>query len=313
MTWTANPGGGQIDSSNGIPNADIETDIYGTAAATVDLGNQFGDQYFTGNLGTYSWEFDLLAQLFPVINPNGVVNGASFQNSPIAPGSYITIEGQNLARVTANYVTANLPLAIAATSVSFDVPLAGISVPGHISYISPTQINVQVPWEVEGNSQAQMKVITTDIASQLYTLPLAAYGPAAFEYTGGDGQLYAAALDTSSQLITTAHPAQRGQYISLYANGLGPVNNQPASGATSPASPLAQAVSPGDISVTIGGLPAIVAFVGLAPNYVGLYQLNLVVPTDVPSGVQPLVITGNGVVSKTTLLARATSSCNSPT
>jgi len=304
VTWLAEPNGGRIDSSSGgIPNADIETDLYGNAAATVDLGNQFGDQFFTSTISTYSWEFDLLAALFPVINPNGVVNGASFQNSAVAPGSYITIEGQNLAHVTANYVTSNLPLAIAATSVSFDVPSAGISVPGHISYVSPTQINVQVPWEVQGNSQVQMKVITTNVASQLYTLPLAAYGPAVFEYTGADGQLYAAALDTNSQLITTAHPAQRGQYISLYANGLGPVTNQPASGATSPESPLAQAVTPGVISVTIGGLPAQVTFVGLAPDYVGLYQLNLVVPADTTSGVQPLVITGNGVVAKTSLLA----------
>ena len=304
VTWTVDQAAGQIDiGSNGIPNADVETDIYGTASAVVDLGNQFGDQYFTGNLGTWSWEFDLYASQFPVINSNGVVNGASFQNSPAAPGSYITIEGQNLAHVTANYVTANLPLAIAATSVSFDVPSAGISVPGHLSYVSPTQINVQVPWEVQGNSQAQMKVITTNIASLLYTLPLADYGPAAFEYTGTDGRLYAAALDANSRLITTANPAQRGQYISLYANGLGPVTNQPASGATSPASPLAQAATPGAISVTIGGQPAVVAFAGLAPNYVGLYQLNLVVPTESASGVQPLVITGNGVVAKTTLLA----------
>ena len=304
VTWTVNAGGGQLNlGANGIPNADVETDIYGTAAATVNFGSQYGDQIFTGNLGNYSWEFDLFASQFPVISTNGVVNGASFQNSPAAPGSYITIEGQNLAHVTANYVTANLPLAIAATSVSFDVPAAGISVPGHISYISPTQINVQVPWEVQGNSQAQMKVITANIASQIYNLPLASYGPAVFEYTGADGMLYAAALDTSSRLITTAHPAQRGQYISLYANGLGPVTNQPASGATSPESPLAQAVSLEAISVTIGGIPATVAFVGLAPDYVGLYQLNVVVPTDSASGVQPLVITGNSVVAKTTLLA----------
>ena len=304
VTWTVNQGSGQIDrGSSGIPNADVESDIYGTAAATVDLGNQYGDQYFTANFSTYAWEFDLFASQFPVISTSGVVNGASSQNSPAAPGSYITIFGQNLAYVTANYVTTNLPLAMATTSVSIDEPSAGISVPGHISYISPAQINVQVPWELQGHSQAQMKVITNNIASLLYTLPLADYGPAAFEYTGADGRLYAAALNAGSQLITTANPAQRGQYISLYANGLGPVTNQPASGATSPASPLAQSAAPGAIRVTIGGQPAIVAFAGLAPDYVGLYQLNLVVPTDSASGVQPLVITCNGVVAKSTLLA----------
>ena len=126
-----------------------------------------------------------------------------------------------------------------------------------------------------------MKVITAGIASQLYTLPLAEYGPAVFEYTGSDGQLYAAALDASSQLITTANPAQRGQYISLYANGLGPV---PISRPAEPPVRLLRwpkSASPGDITVTIGGSPGHRCFCGLAPNYVGLYQLNLVVPTDV--------------------------------
>jgi uncharacterized protein (TIGR03437 family) len=149
-----------------------------------------------------------------------------------------------------------------------------------------------------------MKVITANIASLLYPLQLADYGPAAFEYTGSDGRLYAAALDGNSQLITTTNPAQRSQYISIYANGLGPVGNQPASGATSPGGDaLAQAVNPTAISVTIGDRPAQVSFAGLAPGYVALYQLNVVIPSDAPSGVQPLVITGNGLVSKTSLLA----------
>ncbi|HEY3836797.1 MAG TPA: S8 family serine peptidase [Bryobacteraceae bacterium] len=301
VTWTVNQGGGQLDSTNGIPNADVETDIYGSFAATVDLGNQVGDQIFTGNVSGTSWEFDLYALLYPAIAPNGIVNGASFQATPAAPGSYITISGQNLAHVTANYITTNLPVAIAATSVSFDAP--GVSVPGHISYISPGQVNVQVPWELQGQSSAQVKVVSSNLASVLSTLPMAAYGPAAFEYTGSDGQLYAAALDTSGQLITNTHPAQRGQYISLYANGLGQVTNQPASGAPSPEQPLAQSNPLSAISVTIGGRTAQISFAGLAPDYVGLYQLNLVVPTDSPSGVQPMVITGNGVVAKTTQLA----------
>jgi uncharacterized protein (TIGR03437 family) len=148
-----------------------------------------------------------------------------------------------------------------------------------------------------------MKVIMTNIASQLYTVQLASYGPAAFEYAGADGSLYAAALDVNGQLITTSHPAKAGQYISVYMNGMGPVTNRPASGAISPGNPLAQSSDPGAISATLGGRPVQVAFSGLAPGYVALYQLNLVVPTDISPGVLPLVITGNGVASKTTLLA----------
>ncbi len=305
VNWVVGSGGGQIDRVvSGIPNADVETDIYGAVAATVDFGNQVGDQVFTADLAGISWEFDLYASAFPVIAPNGIVNGASFQATPIAPGSYITINGQNLSNTTANYITTNLPLAIAATSVSFDVQSAGISVPGHVSFVSPNQVNVQVPWELQGQASAQVKVINSNIASVLKTLPLAGYGPAAFEYTGTDGQLYAAALDANGKLITTANPARQGQYISIYANGLGPVTNQSASGATSPESPqLAQSTNQAAVTVTIGGKPALVSFCGLAPDYVALYQLNVVVPTDSATGIQPLVITGNGIGSKVSMLA----------
>jgi len=188
VNWVS-VGGGRLDrGSNGIPNADVQTDIYGTVSALVDFGDQTGDQSFTADLNGIDWTFQLFASTYPVITPGGVINGASFQPTPAAPGSYISITGQDLAHVTANSVTTNLPLAIAATSVSFDVPSAGISVPGHLSYISPTQVNVQIPWELQGQSTAQMKVITANIASQLYSLPLADYGPAAFEYTGSDGR-----------------------------------------------------------------------------------------------------------------------------
>jgi uncharacterized protein (TIGR03437 family) len=223
--------------------------------------------------------------------------------TPVAPGSYITINGQNLANVPASYITTNLPLAIAASSVSFDVPSAGISVPGHVSFVGPNQINVQVPWELHGQTSAQVKVINAGIASLIATLPLSDYAPAAFEYTGTDGKLYAAAVDGSGQLITTANPARRGQYVSIFANGLGPVTNQPASGAISPGPPLAQATDQAAITVTIGGEPALVSFAGLAPNYVALYQLNVLIPSDIAIGIQPLVITGNGVGGKTTTIA----------
>jgi uncharacterized protein (TIGR03437 family) len=304
VTWTAAPGGGSIDvGSNGIPNADVQTDTYGAAAALVDLGNTVGPQVFTGSLGSIGWTFNLWTSTFPVINANGVVNGASFQASPVAPGSYITINGQNLAPVASGYVTVNLPPAIAATSVSFDIPSAGISVPGHLSYISGNQINVQVPWELKGQTSAQIKVTSAGISSALYSLTLSDYGPGIFEYAGSDGKLYAAAVDTNSQLITTSSPAQRGTYISIFANGMGPVTNQPASGSISPLSPLAQSVSPSSIGVTIGGKAAQVGFSGLAPYYVGLYQLNVLVPADSASGVQPVVITGNGVASKASQIA----------
>jgi uncharacterized protein (TIGR03437 family) len=67
-----------------------------------------------------------------------------------------------------------------------------------------------------------------------------------------------------------------------------------------PAQPLARTrVLP---NVTIGGRQADVVFSGLAPGNVGLYQLNVVVPADAPAGIQPVVISANGITSKTTNL-----------
>src|SRR6185437_920016 len=90
VNWTVNKGGAFHVGSNGIPNVDVQTDHFGTAGALVDFGTDVGDQIFTADMGGISWEFDLFAASYPVIASNGVVNGASFQPGPVAPGSYIT-------------------------------------------------------------------------------------------------------------------------------------------------------------------------------------------------------------------------------
>ncbi|MDQ6700033.1 MAG: S8 family serine peptidase [Acidobacteriota bacterium] len=298
VTFRATSGGGQIDAQRG---ADTRTDIYGIAAGFVILGSQPGDQVFTATAGSLTQDFILTAKTPATIASNGVVNAASFQvGRGLAPGSYITINGVNLSPTSRSFVTPYLPISLLGVSVSFDVPSAGISVPGRISYASDTQINVQIPWELRGQSSASMKVTIDGISSALYTVPLSDYSPALFEFTdAGSGQLIAAAVQ-GPQIITSARPAQRGQVVSLYANGLGPVNNQPASGEPSPAQPLADSrVLP---TVTIGGRQAPVSFSGLAPGFVGLYQLNVTVPADASAGLQPVVVTVNGIDSKTSNL-----------
>jgi len=134
-----------------------------------------------------------------------------------------------------------------------------------------------------------------------YTVPINDYSPSFFEYTeASTGRVLAAALDLNYVLAGTNHPITRGTFVQLYVNGLGPVNNQPASGEPSPSQPLATTkVRP---IVTIGGQPATVDFSGLIPPYIGLYQVNVKVPTNIDAGIQPLVITQNGVPSKTSLL-----------
>ncbi len=285
----------------GVPNLDVRfqeirggtvlsaervTNRYGIAKAAAVLGAQPGQQEFRGLAGGLSVTFLGFARNRPTIAANGVVNAASFAaERPVAPGSYISIFGTGLSNVSRAASTATLPISLAGTNVSFDAP--GVSVPGNLWYVSPQQVNVQVPWELAGKDSALVKVNIRGVSGQLATVRLAAYSPAVFEYTEGGTRL-AVAQDSNYQLITPQNPASPNDVIIVYCNGLGPVNDPPASGEPSPFEPLAR--TPGIPAVTIGGRSADVTFSGLTPGSVGLYQVNVKVPDNVPAGTHPLIV-----------------------
>jgi uncharacterized protein (TIGR03437 family) len=96
-------------------------------------------------------------------------------------------------------------------------------------------------------------------------------------------------------IVTSTNPAKRGDVLELFANGLGPVVNPQSSG--DPASSTVLSKTTTDCTVTIGGVSAKVDFCGMAPGYVGLYQINATVPSNAPTGSQPVVISVGGVSS----------------
>jgi uncharacterized protein (TIGR03437 family) len=124
--------------------------------------------------------------------------------------------------------------------------------------------------------------------------------PAAFAANGsGNGQ--ADAVTQDGRLVSPAGPALRGEFVMLYVTGLGAVANQPPTGsAASDASSPTLAIP----SVTISGSPALVSFAGLAPGYVGVYQLNVLIPEAVlPGSNVALNLSINGVAAKQMTLA----------
>jgi uncharacterized protein (TIGR03437 family) len=134
------------------------------------------------------------------------------------------------------------------------------------------------------------------------------FAPALFTTNeGGTGQASTLVAGTASlaapqDAFPGSRPARIGEYISIYATGLGDVSNRPAPGAASPASPLATTLT--TPTVTVGGVPATVSFSGLAPGYVGLYQINVQVPSGAPTGPNvPIVLTIGGVPSNTATIA----------
>ena len=299
ITWSGTQGGGSVSSDPNLTDSSTEQSpgAPGLGFATATCGTTPGAQEFVATVGGLQVVFDGTARLNPTIKANGAVNAASLQvGRGVTPGSYITLSGTGLSDSTDSYITPYLPLAVDSVSVSFDIPAAGISLPGAISYVSPGQINLQVPWELQGQSSALIKVTVEDSQGPVYTLPLASYSPAFFNYVeNGTKDTLLMALDTSGNMIGSSHPATRGQTVQLFANGLGPVNNQPADGQPTPASP--QATTTSTPTVTIGGKAAPVQFSGLAPNMIGVYQVTVQVPSGISPGLQPAVVTINGVAS----------------
>ncbi len=150
--------------------------------------------------------FDGTVQLAPAIKAGGVVNAASnVVTRGLAPGSYISIYGTALSPAFRQFTTGYLPLSLAGVSVSFDVPDRNLSLPGRIHFVSDGQINVQIPWELQGLASVQMKVSIGLLQSALYNVPLFNYSPGLFEYSD-NGRLSVAALDEGYRLIGSGNP-----------------------------------------------------------------------------------------------------------
>ena len=274
---------------------DTAPDRLGDAGINFNVGSTAGEIVFTGHVGSFSVPFDGYSRPYPAISANGVVNAASGQiDQGLAAGSYIAIYGSALSDALQVESTASLPVSLSQVSVSFDG--GGLSLPGHLHFASPGQVNVQIPWEFQGQSSVQMKVTTGGLQSAVYTLPLAPTSPGIFEIAG-----VAAAEDANFAVIGPNHPAVRGQTIAIFVNGLGPVSNTPGSGDPSGSGPtLSQ--TPVLASVTIGGANAQVGFSGLTPGVVGLYQVNVTVPAGIAVGNQQVVVTMGGVSSKVSVI-----------
>lgn len=284
-----------VAGGGSIPFQQSSTDSYGIAFATVVLGPNPGANTYQGVAGGLTATFNMTARPQPVIPAGGVVDAASFKpGAAVAPGSYVAIFGTALSAVTQVVATPNLPVALNNVSVGFTA--GSTNAPGHLHFVTPGQVNVQVPWELAGQTSAQMKVAVQDSSGNLYTLPLAAYSPGMFPITLA-GAPYAAALDENFAIIGPSNPAKQGRNIQLYCNGLGPVSNQPASGDPALGEPFLSRTSTTPV-VTIGGQNASVLFSGLTPTTVGLYQINVTVPA-VGAGVQSVTISIGGVTSKT--------------
>jgi uncharacterized protein (TIGR03437 family) len=287
--WVANRGGNTVTELRASDGFVLGTFAVGTGPCGIVFDGS--------NMWVSNHDSNTVTRLSPppLINSGGVVNAASYVG-PVVPGSIAAAFGNFLLSSPSGAVGTPLPTDLSDLFLQFG---NGIRAP--LFYASGGQVNLQVPWEIT-QTQTTLTASVSGQTSAPQTLNLAPFAPAIFSINAqGTGQ--GAILDTSYHLVDASNPTVPGStYIQIYCTGLGQVTNQPQSGFPAPSSPLAE--TPTTPTVTIGNVAAQGLFSGLAPGFVGLYQVNALVPVGVPSGDSvPVSITIGGVTSNTVTIA----------
>ena len=218
-----------------------------------------------------------------------VVNAASYQ-AAVAPGSMVSIFGTGLANGTESATGSPIATTLQNVVISFN------GTPAPLYYVSPKQINAQVPYGLAaGAATMQVTISGSTVSTQEVTISAAAPGIFTTNQTGaGSGSILSS---NNYQVVSQSAPTHVGAYISIYCTGLGAVNGAIVEGNPAPNPALNTVIVP---QVSVGGISATVTFSGLAPGFAGLYQVNVQVPVGVTAGIAvPVVLTSNGLSSNT--------------
>jgi uncharacterized protein (TIGR03437 family) len=210
----------------------------------------------------------------PSVSAGGITPIDSAANT-IQPGSWISVYGSNFA-LTSTVWNGNFPTSLGSVSVTIN------SKPAYLWYVSPGQLNVQAP--DDSATGTVPVVVTTPFGTATSTVTLAPYAPS---FSLFSGKYPAAIVGTSGPGNSGAgydyigpvgafgfpsRPVAAGETIILFGVGFGPTNPTVKAGqAYSGAAPCTTLPL-----ITIGGVPATVAFAGIVEA--GLYQFNVVVP-----------------------------------
>lgn len=287
-------GSGSYTFSWTAPATDVGPVVfYAAGNAANGNGNDTGDHIYTTSIQLTA----AAAANTPAISlvaPNNAATPA------VAPGSWVSIYGTNLAAAATNYLLADtdrvngaIPTSLKGTSVAIN------GKPAFVYYVSPNQVNVQAPDDTAAGPVA-VTVSTAAGTSSPGTVTLSRFAPALFLFdgkhpvgvipvaSGGAFGIYDL-LGPPNTLGFASRGAQKGETILLYGTGFGPTTTavaagQPFDGAFATTNP---------VNVTIGGIPVTPDFAGL--RYAGEYQFNIKVPASVPSGEQSLTMSVGGV------------------
>jgi len=254
----------------------------------------------------------------PIIRgESGAIQASAFGGGTVAaPGSFIEIYGSSFSSaevarswdVSKDFVNGRAPTTLEGVSATIN------GQPTFISYVSPTQLNVQIPANVPTGEPLDVRVSHRSVSSDPVRITLrdqagGLLAPASFKV--GDRQ-YVAALRTNGSFVTNgsiaglpAAPAVPGETLLFYGTGFGLIAGTTKSLGGDIAEGLSRVIAP--VQFRFGNAVAQVTYAGLTPGLVGLYQFNVVVPADTHTGDVELTVTQAGapIAQKLTIPVRA--------
>ncbi len=213
----------------------------------------------------------------PSYTASSIVNSASNQPGSIAPNTFVTIYGTNLARITRALAAEDvskgtLPTALPGASVR--VWIGGIA--AFLYYVSPNQINVLAPSNLTpGPAELQVQLDST--YGPTVQLMIGAAAPALFQMDATT----AIAAHVDGSVATADAPARPGETITLYATGLGDTTPKPRYGEIPQVA--ARLTDMRKLHIYLDGSeldPSRIQYAGAAPGFGGLYQINIVLPDN---------------------------------
>jgi uncharacterized protein (TIGR03437 family) len=240
---------------------------------TGDLSGTYNTGYLTMT-GPHSITANL--QSVPFIAPAGIMSAAgATPDGTMAPGSVISIYGQSLAPALQVASTNPLPQSLGNVTVTIGTYLLPLF------FVSPTQINAQLPVELVDGTYTLL-VQQTGQADVTGSLTVSRDAPGVFTQANAQQLPLVLALHQDGTVVNFASPAIHGETISLYGTGFGPYTTTTVDGFLVPAAPSISVTD--TVVVNVGTLVETPVFAGAAPGMVGMNLVQLKITDDIPTG-----------------------------
>jgi len=265
------PSGGPYMVAKIAPDGQVAGATYmnGLAGGYLIAAEPDGSVVVSGGMGTFA-----AINFFPALT---IENAASFAANFAVPGELVAIQGYGLGPAAG--IASSPTVGLAGVEVYFD------SFAAPILYAQANQVNVQVPWEIAGQSSTKLQVSYNGAPVAAVNVPVQAALPGIFFIENSDGSIN-----------SPTNPARPGDFVALYGTGGGAMKPPGSTGGTWPLSPLSYLTQ--SASGTVGSETAQVLYAGSAPTLcTGFFQMNVLLPPDSTAATDSLSVRIGGISS----------------